>query len=91
MQELLIVTIGDFDVHGGAWWITLLIGLALSVVASLLAPKPKKPKPPAITPFEDPTSEAGKPVPVVFGTDIVRDPNILWFGEKRSRSYEVKA
>ena len=73
-----------------AWFISLLIGLALSVVSYLLAPKPKKPKPPEVTELEDPTAEAGRPIPRVFGTLIVKSPNVLWFGEKRERQYKIK-
>jgi hypothetical protein len=74
-----------------AWWLSLLIGLALSVVSYLLAPKPKKAQPPPTTPLEDPTAEAGRPIPVLFGTHIFKDPNILWFGQKSAHTYEVDA
>jgi hypothetical protein len=74
-----------------AWWISLLIGLALSVVSYLLAPKPKKQQPPAAAPMDDPTAEAGRPIPVLFGTHIFKDPNILWFGDKISQNHEIKA
>ena len=30
-----------------AWWVALLLGLALNIVAYLIMPKPKQPKPPA--------------------------------------------
>lgn len=65
-----------------AWFIPLLIGLALNIIAYLLLPKAKKPKPPAATDLDDPTAEAGRPVPVVFGTLTVKSGNILWFGDK---------
>lgn len=64
------------------WWVSLLIGLALSVVAYLIMPKPKQPKPPAAKDMEDPTAEAGRPIPVVFGTITVKGGNLLWYGEK---------
>lgn len=73
------------------WFIALLIGLALQVVAYLLMPQPKQPKPPAAQDAEDPVAEAGKPVPVVFGTLTVKGINVLWFGDKLKHTFKVKA
>ena len=71
--------------------VTLLISLALNVISYLLTPKPKQAKPPAAADLEDPTAEAGRPIPVVFGTMTVTGLNVLWFGEKRVREYYIKA
>lgn len=73
------------------WFIPLLVSLVLSVVSYMLMPKPKTPKPPAAKDMEDPTAEAGRPIPVVFGTVTVKGLNVLWFGEKSIRTYKVKA
>lgn len=78
------------DDEAGAWWIWLLIGLALSVVAYLIMPKPQAEKPPAASDLDDPTADAGKPVPVVFGTVTVKGLNILWYGEKSLKTKTVK-
>ena len=74
-----------------AWFIPLLITLALQIVAYILMPKPKAPKPEAAKDLENPSAEAGRPIPVVFGTATVKGVNILWFGEKSIRTYKVKA
>ena len=74
-----------------AWFIPLLITLALQIVAYILMPKPKAPKPEAAKDLENPSAEAGRPIPVVFGTVTVKGVNILWFGEKSIRTYKVKA
>lgn len=50
-------------------------------VATALAPKPPKPKPAALTDFEVPTAEEGRPIPVVFGTVWVTGPNVIWMGD----------
>ena len=71
-----------------AWWVALLIGLALNIIAYLIMPKPKQPKPPAAKDLEDPTAESGRPMPVVFGTITVKGSNIVWFGEKSLHEYE---
>jgi hypothetical protein len=73
-----------------AWWVALLIGLALNIIAYLIMPKPKQPKPPAAKDLEDPTAESGRPMPVVFGTITVKGSNIVWFGEKSLHEYEKK-
>ena len=62
-----------------------LVQLAVLVIANLisqaLAPKPPKPKPAAISDFDVPVAEQGRPVPVVFGTVLVRGPNVIWYGD----------
>lgn len=74
-----------------AWLIPLLVSLAINIVAYLLAPKPKQAKPPAAQDAENPTAEAGKPIPVVFGRITVKGVNVLWYGDKVKKSYEVEA
>jgi hypothetical protein len=65
-----------------AWWI-IAAAVALSVAVSiLLRPKVKAPKPDSVKDLEDPTADAGRPIPVVFGTVTVKGLNVLWFGEK---------
>jgi hypothetical protein len=74
-----------------AFW--LVIGLAIASVALnfLLRPKVKAPKPGELTDLDNPTTEAGRPVPVVFGTVTVKGLNVLWYGEKLRRTRKVKA
>lgn len=59
----------------------IIIGLAFMVLGYLLKPKPKIQRP-EITVMDEPTSEAGRPVPVLFGDRIIKDPNYLWWGDK---------
>lgn len=70
--------------------IQLIIAVALLALSVVLAPKPKQTKP-EIRELDDPTADAGREVPVVFGTITVRDVNVLWFGEKTTKSYTVDA
>jgi hypothetical protein len=74
-----------------AWFIPLLIGLAISVVAYLIMPKPKQPKPPEAQDLDAPTAEAGRPVPVIFGKMRVKGINLLWYGNISKREYNVDA
>lgn len=73
------------------WFIPLLLAIAVNVLAYLLAPKPKKAKPPEVEDPEDPTADAGRPVPVVFGTMDVTGLNVLYFGDKNHNRFEVNA
>lgn len=68
---------------------SLLIGLVLNIVAYLIMPQPKQEKPPAATDMENPTAEAGRPLPVPFGTITVKGGNLLWYGEKSLYDHEV--
>lgn len=74
-----------------AFFAALAISLAISIISYLIMPKPKAPKPEAAKDLEDPTAEAGRPIPVVFGTMTVKGLNVLWFGDKAKRTYKVKA
>lgn len=75
------------------WWFVIQIAIAviLSIVSYLLAPRAKAPQPDATKDFEAPTAEAGRPIPVVFGTKTVKSPNVLWYGDKRIVKHKVKA
>lgn len=72
------------------FFVQLLVGLALNIVAYLIMPKPKGPKPDEVQDLEDPVAEQGKPIPVVWGSLTVKGLNILWFGDKETimREYE---
>lgn len=69
--------------------IQIVVSIALSYLAYLLAPKPKQPKPAAAAEMENPTADAGRPIPVVFGTVTIKGPNVLWYGEKTVKEYMV--
>lgn len=72
-------------------FLMIAISIALALVAYMLAPKPKQPKSPAATDSEAPTADAGRPVPVLFGTVTVKGVNILGYWDKQVRTYEVRA
>ena len=72
------------------WIIQLIIAIVMQVVSYALTPRPKQPKPEAARDLEAPVAEAGKPMPVVFGTVTVKGLNVLWYGDKAVREYDVK-
>lgn len=68
--------------------IQLAVSVALMTLSYIIMPKPKQEKP-EVQDLEEPKAEAGQPIPVVFGTKTVSGLNILWYGEKTTRKYEV--
>lgn len=68
----------------------ILIMIAIQVVAYLLMPKPKTPKPEAAKQLEDPVAEAGMPIPVAFGSITIKGLNVLWFGDKANQDWKIK-
>lgn len=66
---------------------TTIIGWAVSTVLSaLLAPKPKlkDAQPAQIGDKDIPMASADAPIPVVFGTRVVSQPNVVWWGDVRA-------
>lgn len=74
-----------------AFWLLLALAVVSVALTLLLAPKIKAPKPDSTTDYEDPTSEAGRPIPVVFGTITVKGLNLLWFGDKSFTTKKISA
>lgn len=72
------------------WLVMFAIALAMQVVAYLITPKPKGPKPEAAQQAESPTADAGKPMGVLFGTARLSETNIIGYWDKSTRQYKVK-
>lgn len=68
----------------------LVIGAGIAIAAYLFLPRPKTPKP-EVRDLESPTASAGRPIPYVVGTKTITSANVLWYGEKSTRQYSVKA
>lgn len=67
----------------------LVLGIAYALTTAL-APKPPEPPPAALEDFNIPTAEEGRPVPVVFGTVLITGPNVIWYGDLRTRRIKSK-
>lgn len=61
--------------------LNILVSIALMILGYIIMPKTKTDST-AITEMEDPTAEAGKDVPVVFGDDYIQSMNLLGFWDK---------
>jgi len=62
------------------WWYVIVLIVAV-VAAYAMAPKAPEPIPPTLRDIQAPTAEQGRPIPVVFGTYVVKSPNIVWYGD----------
>jgi hypothetical protein len=59
----------------------LLITLALTVASMIMSLLQKPPSPPTTDQkLEVPVTELGKPIPVIFGTVLIKEVNIAWWG-----------
>jgi len=70
--------------------VQLAIGIALMAVGFLLTPRPKV-RSGATGPsdFKTPKANAGDPIPVIFGTVTIFEPNILWEGDSKTETYQT--
>jgi hypothetical protein len=71
--------------------VQLVIGIGLQVLGYLLMPKPKATKTEEVTDMDNPTAEAGRPIPVLFGELEVTGTNIIFFGDKATVTREISA
>ena len=76
------------------WIVAAVIAVVAAVISYSLVPKPQQQQAGRrrITDqrreFNAPTSDAGRPIPVVFGTVTVKGPNVLHFTDKSRRRRE---
>jgi hypothetical protein len=62
--------------------------IVITIVISYLVAGSVKPQdreePPELTEGDVPIAEGGIPIPVVFGTVRLSDPNVVWWGDNSS-------
>lgn len=66
-------------------WPDLAVAFLMMVVSEALRAVGMAPKAPPQAPepgkLDVPTAEEGKPIPVIFGTCLVKSPNVIWYGD----------
>lgn len=71
----------------------LLVSLVLMIVSAALqaaaAPK-NQPKTPEAGKLDAPTAEEGGTIPVIFGTCIVKQSNVVWYGDSSTQAIKSK-
>ena len=68
--------------------IVFIVALAISLAVQ---PKQPVPKPVALSDFNVPTAEPGRPIPMVFGTVMLRAPNVVWYGDLSYTKIKTKS
>lgn len=67
------------------------VSIILNIVSSLLlaaaAPKQKKPEPGQL---DVPKAQEGDGIYEIFGTILIKDPTVVWFGQKRTVAIRTK-
>lgn len=72
----------------------LIISAIMMVISQMLqSAGMKKPvvKDPEPGKLDIPTAEQGKPIPVIFGTCIVKSSNVVWYGDARTEPIKSKS
>jgi len=76
-----------------AWVAVVKVGVYLYAAYKYFTqPKPKGPD--LAEPWETlsfPEAESGAPIPVVFGTRWVENPNVVWYGDLRTSTVRVRS
>jgi hypothetical protein len=62
-------------------WVQIAIWIAILIIGVAIAPKPKSSTPTPGEPDGIATAEAGKAIPVLFGTRLIQAPNVVWWGD----------
>lgn len=72
------------------WQIAYYVAMFALTVYGLTRPQPKVPDATVQT-GDGPTAQEGRPIPVVFGTVIIRDPNFYYFGGLKTKPIKTKS
>lgn len=70
--------------------VQLAIGVGLMILGYMLMPKPKQEKPPSTDDLDEPTAEAGRPIPVIWGSLAISSPNLIGNWDKFSRHRKMR-
>ncbi len=70
-----------------AWTLVAKIAvlIVLQVVSNVLRDKPDGPSPGNLKDFDIPTADESRPIPVVFGTVLVKGSNVVWYGDLKTK------
>ncbi len=65
--------------------------IVVLALAYAMMPKPTEPKPATMSDIDLPTAEPGRPLPVVFGTVLLQDANVVWYGDLDYEAVKTKS
>ena len=64
----------------------LVVFIASIAVSAALTPRIPDPKPAALGDINVPTAEPGRNIPIPFGTVVLEDPNVVWYGDLTTKA-----
>ncbi len=68
------------------FWFLVVFVVAFAIAYATM-PKPTAPE---LGTVESPTAEAGRAIPVLFGTRWVKQTNVVWYGDIRTEAVKKK-
>jgi hypothetical protein len=71
-------------------WTVIAVLVVSVLVQYALQPKTPQPQAAELKDFEAPTADEGRPVPVVFGSVMVRSANVVWYGDLKTTPIRSK-
>ena len=71
------------------WWYIALFIVSYAVVYAT-RPKIQPQKPSGLDEFQVPTAEAGREIPVLFGSKDLNGPNVVWYGNLKTSAIKKK-
>lgn len=71
-------------------WMQIVTWIVTTLIQYAIAPKPPKPRAAELKDIDAPTADEGRPVPVVFGTVLVKGVNVVWYGDLRTTPIKSK-
>ena len=72
-------------------WVYLVVFIVALFIAYAMAPHATTPAPSSLEDMNIPTAEPGRPIPVIFGKRLVKDPNTVWYGDLRYEPIKTKS
>jgi hypothetical protein len=63
--------------------IAIILSVAAMVMSIMMQPQPLPPIAASLSDFQVPTAEEGRPIPVIFGTVLLKGANVIWYGDLR--------
>lgn len=63
------------------FFLQLFLFVFTTLIQIALRPKPPEPKPASLSDVDAPTAEEGRPIPVVFGSVLIKGANVVWYGD----------
>lgn len=73
-------------------WTQILVSFVMMIVSyAIQAAMAPKPKPPQAGQLDTPTAQEGDSIPVIFGTILIKQSNIIWYGDARTTPIRTKS